>query len=582
LGKEINRDELIGINMPRGSYALSGGDWDTSVAGAGAPMIINSHTPGIHGDAWNNTYGSSHDSFLSIVDGTAIESSINGVSLGGVYLALPNTASDNLWDKPGGKQQVQYVVSGATIDEGRNKIESFGALSEARGLCMRLPMMACGYGKTKEMLPLIGGGRQNPSFIKTNRSFWNTGSVDMRWDSKRKMWSTFNDLIVDHEGAGLGTAVYSTNPNGSEGFPYLKGRLQDVWWVRQPTDLDGTDGKVDGGTTAEIMTHLEHKFYDNDEKGAAKLSSIFIIPHASLADMGTPDVCHEKGDENILGDDLTGEGASIDIKVEAHWYKDAETDGPIRFGSKLTELGDAVCCDNGAAKLFLGEMIFLDDKPDRCDGAPPEAGPPPCEWVPAVRIDECQLMGGHIGQLVQNDVNIVEQMSSMCVGINSWSNGKLTNEVQGGFNDLAAAVSAACDEIESVASQTEAGFADLAQQIDGGLGSAISDVETQLNAFAALVSAAILSCCEIAIDFNFSFAPTPHGFVTPCIEADCNGPLIDVDLKFPCGECKLVSIAAPCSDQDKETFTVGFNCDTDTSTTSQKPTFGETGQCQAN
>jgi len=319
LANELNRDELIGINMPRGSYALSGGDWDTSVAGAGAPMIINSHTPGIHGDAWASTYGSSHDAFLSIVDGSAVETSINNVALASVYVALPNTKSDNIWETTNGRQQIQYIVSGSDIDDGRSRIDSFGPLADARGLCLRVPAMACGYGKTKEMLPLIGNARENPEFIKTNRSFWKTGSLESRWDTKRSIWATFNDLIVDHDFVGLGTAVHGSNPDDSEGFPYLKGRLQDVWWVRQPLSLDGSSGKSDGSTSAEIMTHLEHSFYDDAENASAKLSSIFIIPHNSLPDAGTPDVPHEKGEENTVGNETTGVGASIDLKSTVHF-----------------------------------------------------------------------------------------------------------------------------------------------------------------------------------------------------------------------------------------------------------------------
>jgi len=585
LGNEVNRDELVGINMPRGSYALSGSDWDTSVAGAGAPMIINSHTPGIHGDAWDSTYGASHDSFLSLVDGSAIVTSIANVTLGSVYTALPNTASDNIWEVASGRQQIQYVVSGSDIDDGRSRIDSFGALEDARGLCVRMPAMACGYGKTKEMLPLIGNDRENPDFIKVNRDFWKTGSLEARWDATRSMWATYNDLIVDHQFVGLGTAVHSTNGDDAEGFPYLKGRLQDVWWVRQPLTLDGSVGKTDGTTTAEIMTHLEHKFYDDTEEGAAKLSSIFIVPHKSLKDAGTPNVCHEKGEENTLGGETTGVGASIDIKTEAHFWKDVDHDGPIRFGDSLTELGNAVCCENTAAKFFIGEMIFLDDQPDRCDGEPPEAGPPPCEWVPAIRIDECQLMGGHMGKLVQNDIAIVNQLSTVCVELNKWSKGELNDDINAELSALGGIISDTCAQLVSVAEATTKGFADLSQQIDVGIGDFSDDLEAQLNTFAGLVSAAILACCEIQIDFDFSLVSTPHGFDAPKVEAEpC---LVDTNLniEFPCSNCNLVELQTPCEDTGMATFLAGSNCDTATGTTTgrrRQPVYTNAGDCQVN
>lgn len=573
--------------MPRAGYALSGGAWsdvnNELDKTSGAPMIINSHTPGTFADDWGNTYGSSHDAFLSIVDGSKIKESIDGVSLTSVYEALPNTRDDNIWELIGTAQQIQYVVSGADIDEARDRIDGFGAIADARGLCMRLPMMACGYGKTKEMLPLNGSpDRQNPDDIKLDRDAWKTGSVDLRWDDKRKIWGSFTDLIADQENVGLGTAVFSTNPDGNEGFPWLKGRLQDVWWVRQDETLDGNSGKSDGATTGKVMTHLAHFWFDAGEDGAAPLSSIFIIPHKNLDSEGTADVPHERGGENTLGGETTGTGASIDLKSSVHFFKEKEMDGPLKMDRKISDIAEVVCCDNGASDLFIGEMIFLDQQPGLCDDVVPPTDVPN-EWVPAIRIDECHLVGGHIGELVQNDINAIKSSTKLCSDLNEYTE-TLVDEVDGIAQDLIGAIGGVAGQISSVADQTTAAFADIMEQIEAAF-KLVDELNKGGNkALLDAINAVLAECCEGATvqgpGGDDTIKPKP-GFKAPKIKAPPGGSVIVGKISdFPCSNCGKVTISGPCASSPAATYQIGVTCGGGTGTKSAEPEYDDVGDCQ--
>jgi len=585
--RQYNKDKLIGSNLPRLPYAISGTDWALE-KGLDAPMIINLNSPGIYADDWINTYGTSLDSFLSIIDGFNLLSSVEGVTVAGVYKdGFPNTKTENIWAKVEPStaqfpvQQIQYVVSGGDIETGRERVDDFGNLFNARGLCVRGPMMMCGYGRTKEMLPLnpdAGNPRLNTEDSKLDRTLWKVGTVDLRWDERRNVWGAWNDLIADKESKGLGTTVFSTNPDTDEGFPRLKGKLEDVWWVRQDETLDGTDGKVEGTQTAEVMTHLEHKWFDKDEEGSAKLSSIFIIPHNSLDPEGTADVCHEKGATNSVGDENTGTGASIDLKHEVHFHKSKDLDGPIRFTDSLSNLGDAVCCENSSAKLFIGEMVFLDEQPERCDGAPSEAGPPPCEWVPAVRIDECALVGKHFEVLVQNDTELARQMSNVCVGVNSYSL-QLQDSITAGFNDLAGIAGAACEAAADVGSQASAGLADLSSQVLTAFFNLTESIDDGFQELVDAINVVLVECCEAEIDAQIRVEGPSHGFSgAAIIPKPCGGGSFSPIPEFECSNCQLVEIQAPCANNEGP-FPVGFTCD---SSSSKSPDYEDVGDCQAN
>ena len=93
---DFNKDKLLGSNMPRAGYAISGSDYAIE-NGKDAPMIINMNTPGTYGDDWIDTYGTSLDAFLSICDGFKIVESINTMTVDGIYAdAFPNIKTDNI------------------------------------------------------------------------------------------------------------------------------------------------------------------------------------------------------------------------------------------------------------------------------------------------------------------------------------------------------------------------------------------------------------------------------------------------------------------------------------------------------
>lgn len=598
--KQYNKDELIGYNLPRAGYAISGTDWALE-NGKDAPMIINLNTPGTFGDDWINTYGASLDSFLSIVDGFKVVESISTITVGGIYAdAFPNTKTDNIWsliqhsDSEVPVQQVQYMVSGGNIDEGRDRVDVFGNPFNARGLCMRTPMMACGYGRTKDMLPLFPkefDERKNDEDGKLDRSQWKTGTVDLRWDERRNVWGAWQDLIADKEDKGLGTTVFSTNPDLDKGFPYLKGKLQDVWWVRQPDSLKGTDGKIEGQQTAEIMTHLKHKFFDESTDGSAKLETVFIIPHKDESE--EEDACHKKGDERTLGDETTGDSLGIDIRTTVHFWKETEVDGPIKFGDKKTDLEDKVACINEDACLFTGEMIFLDEAIQTCASrdasestsflASVEEGKPPCEWVPAVRIDECELVGGHFGTFYENDEVLANRVNALCTEVNGYSE-TISEEIKANFDVVLGGIGDACGSAAGLAQDVNGAFAGLASETSSAINDSAGQIIAIIFALIIEINDALAACgCEFGVsqlgEQGFAVSVSAPKVPIPL----CGSVLTTPISEFDCGQCVTIELKAPCSKESKQgeaTFTVGAGCD---GNEFPRPTYDDKiGRCQAN
>ena len=576
-----NQDDIIGMNMPRGSYALSGFDWQVEPGDTESPpIIVNGMSPGVgvdqEDDDWDKQYGATYDSFLSIVDGSLIQASIEGNTLTSPYTSIPSTQNDNIWSLIGGTQQIKYIVSGEDIADGETKDEGFGAVEDTRGIAIRLPMMGVGYGRSREMLELFDDSS------KMNRTLWNAGSIDVRWDEKRKTWATYNDLIVDHESQGLGTAVFSTNPDLSEGFPFLKGRLEDVWWVRQPFDLDGTDGSTDGATTAKIMTHLEHCFYDDEENGAAPLNTIFVVPHKSLPPGGTPDVCFTQNDENKLGNEVTGESDAIALKTEVGFWFDSTQYGPIKFGESLSKIENQVCCTNSSSKLFVGEMIFVDAPVPECGTEPGDVGADEddCVWVPAVRIDECELVGKHFETFFNNDVAIAKSTHGICMSVYDWST-NLVGEIVANDAILKDGIECNNDEIKKVAAtligviQQVAATQSLVTQL------IYQNVQNAFNELVVSINAALADCgCE-------SFVVAPNLFNNDTT-ITVPGVIIDVDdcdvgigsvNPFDCANCNGIELEAPCAEnQDEAPFVVGLPCAG--STLKKEPDYDNVGGCQ--
>lgn len=569
-----NRDYLYGMNFPRGSYALSGGQLGESLSELngkkptdGPPMQITDTPPGCFPDDWNVTYGASRDAYLAIVNGVFLQQSIDGMSVAGIYKdGTVNADDDNLWkmaDTPDGSvQQVQYIASKTTIEDASEAVESFGEISEARGIGLRVPTIAAGYGRTIDGRPTDPSPtedtfkRKNDEGHKLARETWKYGPIELRWDYRKSVWSAYNDLIVDHENQDLGTWVFSTNSDSEEGFPFLRGRLQDVWWIRQPYDLDGTDGTQEGVQTGEIMTHLEHRWYDDTEKAAARLSSIFIIPHEESAHEEGEDGCHFKAtDTNELGDENTASAERIDIRSDVHFFKEKGIDGQIHFGRKVSELieNELLCCTNPSAKMVVGEMIFVDDPIPICNdnGEITYITDNDCKWVPAIHIDECELMGGHMVKLVTNDVNLGKRISEVCNEVSSYTT-NAAGVIDSNFASLSTTIDCINDSLQAFAAANNVAHAITLDAAIGYVDGLFQQLQTDINFLVTQMNEALIACgCEGGITApELSYGG--HG-ASPgaAVADDCPAGTLSHVPELDCDVCYGTEILGPCTTQEK-------------------------------
>lgn len=404
---------------------------------AGPPFFISAQTPGkIKLDyQWKRTFSTSLDASYSLIHGLKLKESENNITLNGIYKdGSWNITDMNTWKVlPNGVQQVQYIASKDTLQEASETTETYGGLEEIRGVGVRIPSIAGGWGRTIDGLPTDPNPqnpRKNDDEHKLARETWKNGPIEYRWDYRKGVWSAYNELIEDHYESKLGTWVFGTNNDTDKGYPFLRGKLDDVFWVRQGPDLAGTDGTQEGVKTAEVMIHLDTKLFDEEESGSAALSTVFIVPHTD----GTDDTYHIKGEENLVGNELTGKGRSVDIRTTTHFWKEAGIDGEIFFYKKASELD--VCCKPANNKFFAGKMIFMDEDQDVClldasslggsstisvgqgnNNTVSEKG----KWVPAVQIDECELVGEHFLKLVNNDIAIARSLANSCAAITDFT-----------------------------------------------------------------------------------------------------------------------------------------------------------------
>ena len=545
----------------------------------GPPMIIVDTPPGVFGSDWIKTYGASRDAYLTIINGTFLQTSMDDITIEGIYKeGSVNAVDDNLW-KPaiipeGSVQQIQYMVSKATIDEASAAVESYGEINEVRGIGLRIPSIAGGWGRTIDGRPTDpeptddGSKRKNDESHKVARETWKYGPVEYRWDYRKGVWSAYNELIADHENEDMGTWVFSTNPDIDDGFPFLRGRLDDVFWVRRTFGLKDTDGTVEGVQTGEVMTHLEHKWFDETEDGAAKLSSIFIIPHRESAS-DDPDACHQKAeDTQELGVEITADCERIDIKHDVHFFKELDVDGPIKFGRKVSELDDDLCCFNPRAKLFVGEMIFLDEPLEICSSvgsiggssvsAVDEGEPESCKWLPSVQIDECQLMGEHMVKLVTNDMNIAARISEVCNTITDYT-GDLATSLDSTHDDITDGLTCLNDAIRALALSVNVALIGLAMQVETTINLNADALNATITSLAEGVQVALAGCgCEAEIVFERDSVSGP-GLIPPLVGVAGCPELIFPFVPFvDCAECVGVNILGPCTTQ--ESFMAGEPC----------------------
>lgn len=569
-----NSDYIHGKLVSRSTYALTGrqisGSEEAGEDGKspteGPPISITTASPGvtqIDDDMWTLTYGASYDAFLTLINGRNLQTTIDNIQLEGIYKDGSVTLEDNnLWDKANGQNQITYLAAGESASEGANNaFAGFPDIESSRGLGIRVPTMVGGWGRTIDGLPtdpLPTDIRKNDEKHKLDRSQWKFGSVEYRWDYRKSVWAAYNELIADHEEKDLGTWVFSTNPDTDEGYPFLRGKLEDVWWVRQSVDLDGEDGKTEGTRTGEIFTHLNHRWFDVEEEGIGRLSSIFIIPHKDKTD----DKCHEQGDENVLGEETTGDSFEerIDIRTKAHFFKDKGVDGPIFFDRKVSEMGGSIACKPARQYFFTGRMVFEDEPVETCESTSFQGpfGPaavigeaPPPRWLPAIAIDECELVGKHFQDLIINDINLGVNLSNICNGIAHWSEdfaddigdelSTVANAVTANGQAIDALVLAAAAAITSVGNS----LASEIESLDKAIGDAFIDLIRAIN-----IALAACGCESEVGSIDPSYGGHPGGFAVK-FDIRGDGAKVNAPEKFTCESCVGTEIWMPCATKDK-------------------------------
>jgi hypothetical protein len=577
-----NEDFIYGRNTPVPHLGIMGIQWADSLADTngkrptdGAPMYIAVNSPGATAstdEEWLSTYGGSLDAFLSIINGGKLSDSILDVQVAGIYrTGSSNALTINLWNpvQVAGEstQQIQYLVSKSTVDEGTTATASYGSMDDARGIGLRLPAMAGGYGRQIDGRPTdpnstTADGRANDDEHKLARETWKFGPIDMPWDYNRQVWAGYNYITVDHEDQSLGTWIFSTNSDNTAGYPFMRGRMEDAWWVRQTFELRTTDGRNENVQTAEVMTHLNHKLFDEDENGAARLSSVFIVPHDNGASPAGSDSCHDRGDEWEVGGEKTGNSEFIDIRTTAHFWKELAVCGPIKFGGKVSELD--VCCNNGDAKYFVGEMIFKDVPVDDCEGHGGDDAT--CEWVPAIQIDECELVGEHFVKLVTNDAALGVRMSQMCNDIATWTTNLQTN-INATNGAIGATLGCLNTEIQDLALNVSNALAmvsvndtDFTVDVGNKIEDILEDMVDQINAAFDAIKACTL--CEVETDIELDLSNLPwnrHAEIAPLVTADpCILGSISGPPNFPCDNCTGTHLLGPCV--EPATFLAGNAC----------------------
>lgn len=599
--KERVRDLLFGRNAPQGGFCLSGAQLipssDTEQAGKrpsrGPPMYIGDQPPGAgaSNDAqWTRIYGATIDSYLCLVRGTKVQDTIDDISIDGIYKdGSVNASDDNTWMRlEGNRQQISYLVSKNTISEGTSATEAFGEIDEVRGLGWRVPQIAGGWGRTIDGLPtdpepsVDTNGRRNDDIHKLDRNTWKFGPIEMRWDYRKGVWSAYNELIEDHYDAGLGTYVFGTNDDESNGYPFLRGRLQDVFWVRQPLDYQGADGRGEGVQTASVMIHTKARLFDEEEDGSALLNTVFIIPHTESSDDDT----HPKAEENTLGDEITGQDEKIDVRTEVHFFEETGKCAPIDFGPRASEV--EVCCKPAASKYFTGTMLFMDEEPEFCDGGTTGgstingAGGSPIafnagggqnyRWSPAIRIDECELMGNHMVKLVSNDVLLGRSIGSVCNNIASWSS-TVSTAATAGFGSISAAISCLNTAIGTFATSINAANVASFNELEINLLSFGSELQDVLSKLVTDINFALAECgCNSRVppivipQFDHLGIPnvTPPG---PCAGGGGAIPAFD------CSSCPTIQVQGACTTED--TYEAAVPCSTTVSATTVTTEFGD-------
>ena len=495
-----NRDFVKRLNYPRQTYAITGtdrGDAEDAIRTRGklqinnAPSIITPLTPGANArsdESWQQIYGASQDAYLSLLDGDVLNDNIlesaNNFPTLAIRDGLPLADNSNLYDVSQGRQQVSFIVGRDSVSDFRasGPIEAF----EARSLAIRSPMHMAGWGKTIAMRPTDPDPedkRLNDVEHKYDRSTWETGPVDLRWDSRRKVWRGFNDLIADDNNENLGTFVFSTNPDDFCGFPFLRGKLEDVWSVRKLYNDQGTEaGARNDDTTksASVVTKLEGRaLLDNK---VAKWSNVLSIT----------DACFTKGLNATCGSETTTDAEMV-ILTTAKFFQSQGAIGPIDFTAAPP-----------ADDVILGSMYFQ--------------GAGCGQWVPGIAVgDICTLAATEFGITWSNDQSLQDGIIDLCddgVAVNRDIIKDILRIIDTGYGAIADISDATADGFESI-DAAAATKDDVEAEVNGVL---FSTVPTIINA----VQSAINSLASALIsEINNGFAAIALQLAIRC---DCEIP----------------------------------------------------------
>lgn len=470
MSKTRNPDFIKGVDYPLQTYGFSGAQWgksaDTPTANKrptnAAPMVITSQPPGAFAKndiSWKLTFGASHDSVLSLFRGDKLFNTIVETNsfIGGVYRRAIGNANLNIYEKVdiegSGIQQIHYLVSQSTASGGRSAISDAGDdLDDIRGIAMRVPMMAAGWGRTTTMRPTDpdpsedSNKRDNDAAHKLARESWKYAPIDFRYDSRRGVWATWHDLIVDDRNQNLGSWVFSTNPDQSCGFPFLRGKLEDVWRVRR-TNRQSSVSKTaaqddDVSATAEILTHINHQWYDPNNNTTDLIGSVFLIDNVQGASSET------------CGDETTSNG-QLSIYTTTPFFFNDSFKGPIQFTTSGPDDNDLV-----------GEMKF--------NGS---------AWVPTVDFDPCRDVGIELGVLFSNDEKLVESISAALSRIeNADINVNVTVDVDAdGTADSSPLAISALQALEGTAQNTVTTMNDAFNQLVEVINLVLVDLAQQIN-----------------------------------------------------------------------------------------------------
>lgn len=406
-----NRDYLKRLNYPKQTYALSGTDWGDASENRtrgklvieGAPMIISTLPPGANAysdEAWQQVYGASMDSYLSIFDGTALSNSVTNAltNFSSVFAkSLPTAANIDIYEilPRSLGQQVQFVTSHSTVEAARNNT-SYLFEDNIRSIGLRAPGNMTGWGHTITMRPTDPNPedkRANDDEHRQDRSTWKTGPLDVRWDERRGVWRAWNDLIIDDYQKGLNTLVFSTNDNDGCGFPWLRAAMADVWTVRKTFEWDlpnqiTSAQSNDTTRTGALLTRLTGNVFDATNDGAGPWTDVFKV-----------DIGKGPGTSATCGGETTTDGV-LCIKTTANFRKDATLCGPISFLDVPPPDPD----------LVLGHMYF--------NGG---------VWQPGVTIDACDIARTEFDITADNDDNISSAWRALCQkGVNR-NHGKIVD-----------------------------------------------------------------------------------------------------------------------------------------------------------